>query len=62
MFINGGAFLEKFDVCIIGGGPAGYVSALKCAINGLSAAIIEKRKIRRHMFKQRLYSDEGSLF
>jgi len=34
--------LERFDVCIIGGGPAGYVSALKCAINGLSAAIIEK--------------------
>ena len=44
MFINGGAFLEKFDVCIIGGGPAGYVSALKCAINGLSAAIIEKER------------------
>jgi dihydrolipoamide dehydrogenase len=36
--------LEKFDVCIIGGGPAGYVSALKCAINGLSAAIIEKER------------------
>ncbi|MHB8232008.1 MAG: dihydrolipoyl dehydrogenase [bacterium] len=34
--------MERFDVCIIGGGPAGYVSALKCAINGLSAAIIEK--------------------
>jgi dihydrolipoamide dehydrogenase len=36
--------LERFDVCIIGGGPAGYVSALKCAINGLSAAIIEKER------------------
>ncbi len=36
--------MEKFDVCIIGGGPAGYVSALKCAINGLSAAIIEKER------------------
>ena len=42
--MNGGALLEKFDVCIIGGGPAGYVSALKCAINGLSAAIIEKER------------------
>ncbi len=36
--------MEKFDVCIIGGGPAGYVSALKCAINGLSAAIVEKER------------------
>ncbi len=36
--------MEIFDVCIIGGGPAGYVSALKCAINGLSAAIIEKER------------------
>ncbi len=36
--------MDNFDVCIVGGGPAGYVSALKCAINGLSAAIIEKEK------------------
>ncbi len=36
--------MERFDVCIIGGGPAGYVSALKCALNGLSAAIIEKER------------------
>ena len=36
--------MDNFDVCIIGGGPAGYVSALKSAINGLSAAIIEKEK------------------
>ncbi|MHB1545559.1 MAG: dihydrolipoyl dehydrogenase [bacterium] len=36
--------MERFDVCIIGGGPAGYVSALKCAVNGLSAAIIEKER------------------
>jgi len=34
--------LDNFDVCVIGGGPAGYVSALKSAINGLSVAIIEK--------------------
>jgi len=34
--------LENFDVCVLGGGPAGYVGALKSAINGLSVAIIEK--------------------
>lgn len=34
--------MENFDVCVLGGGPAGYVGALKSAINGLSVAIIEK--------------------
>lgn len=33
---------KEFDVCIIGGGPGGYVAALKSAINGLSVAIAEK--------------------
>ncbi len=36
--------MESFDVCIIGGGPAGYVGALKSAINGLSVAIVEKER------------------
>lgn len=34
--------MENFDVCIIGGGPGGYVAALKSSINGLKTAIIEK--------------------
>lgn len=37
--------MERFDVCIIGGGPAGYVGALKSSINGLKVAIIEKERI-----------------
>ncbi len=34
--------MENFDVIIIGGGPGGYTAALKCAINGLKAAIVER--------------------
>ena len=30
-----------YDVVIIGGGPAGYVSAIRCAQLGLSVACIE---------------------
>jgi dihydrolipoamide dehydrogenase len=33
---------QKFDVCVIGAGPGGYVAALRAAKNGASTAIIEK--------------------
>jgi dihydrolipoamide dehydrogenase len=34
---------EEFDVAIIGAGPSGYVSAIRCAQLGLKTACIEKR-------------------
>ena len=34
--------MSSFDVVIIGSGPVGYVSAIRCAQLGLSTAIIEK--------------------
>lgn len=34
--------MEKFDVTIIGGGPGGYVAAIRCAQLGLKTALIEK--------------------
>ena len=34
--------MEKFDVTIIGSGPGGYVSAIRCAQLGLKVAIIER--------------------
>ena len=34
--------MNSFDVIIIGSGPGGYVSALRCAQLGLKTAIIEK--------------------
>lgn len=36
--------MENFDVIIIGSGPGGYVSAIRCAQLGLKTAIIEKYK------------------
>lgn len=37
--------MATFDVIIIGGGPAGYVSAIRSAQLGLSTAVIEKDKL-----------------
>lgn len=34
--------MEKFDVTIIGSGPGGYVSAIRCAQLGFKTALIEK--------------------
>ncbi|NVK20011.1 MAG: dihydrolipoyl dehydrogenase [Methylocystaceae bacterium] len=34
---------DNFDVVVIGGGPAGYVCAIRAAQLGLKAAVIEKR-------------------
>lgn len=37
--------MQKFDVTVIGSGPGGYVSAIKCAQLGLKTAIIEKEAL-----------------
>jgi dihydrolipoamide dehydrogenase len=34
--------MSSFDVVIIGSGPGGYVSAIRCAQLGFKTAIIEK--------------------
>src|SRR5512136_2403003 len=34
---------EVLDVLVIGAGPAGYVSAIRCAQLGLKTAIVDKR-------------------
>ena len=36
--------MSTFDVIFIGGGPAGYVGAIRCAQLGLSTAVIERDK------------------
>jgi dihydrolipoamide dehydrogenase len=35
----------EFDVIIIGGGPGGYVCAIRCAQLGMTAAVVEKDKM-----------------
>ena len=37
--------MASFDVIILGGGPAGYVCAIRCAQLGLSTAVVEKDKM-----------------
>ncbi len=37
--------MAAFDVIILGGGPAGYVSAIRCAQLGLATAVVEKDKL-----------------
>jgi len=36
---------KTFDVIILGGGPAGYVCAIRCAQLGLQAAVVEREKL-----------------
>ena len=35
---------KEFDLIVIGGGPAGYVGAIRAAQLGMSVACVEKRK------------------
>ena len=37
--------MEKFDLIILGGGPAGYVTAIRASQLGLSTAIVEKENL-----------------
>ena len=37
--------MATFDVVFIGGGPAGYVGAIRCAQLGLSTAVVEREKL-----------------
>jgi dihydrolipoamide dehydrogenase len=37
--------MASFDVIFIGGGPAGYVGAIRCAQLGLSVAVFEREKL-----------------
>ena len=34
--------MSKYDITIIGGGPGGYVAAIRCAQLGMKVALIEK--------------------
>lgn len=37
--------MERYDVVIIGGGPGGYVAAIRCAQLGQRVALVEKRAV-----------------
>lgn len=37
--------MQNFDVLIVGGGPGGYVAAIKAGQLGLKVAVIEKDNV-----------------
>ncbi|MDR1506282.1 MAG: dihydrolipoyl dehydrogenase [Treponema sp.] len=37
--------MEQFDVAVIGGGPGGYVAAIRCAQLGKKTALVENREL-----------------
>ena len=47
---------EKFDVTVIGGGPAGYVCAIRASQLGLKTACIESRETLMDLFKYWVYT------
>ena len=36
---------EKFDLVVVGGGPGGYVAAIRAAQLGLSVALVEREQL-----------------
>src|SRR5207249_705325 len=43
--LGGGSLANQFEVIVLGGGPAGYVAAIRSAQLGMSTAVIEKEKL-----------------
>ena len=37
--------MASFDVIVLGGGPAGYVCAIRCAQLGMQVAVIEREAL-----------------
>ena len=50
---------ESFDLAVLGGGPAGYVAALRAAQLGTKAVVIEKERVGGHLPEHRLHPHEG---
>ena len=61
------AMAESFDVVVIGGGPGGYIAAIRAAQLGFRTACIDdwktrrrQARARRHLHQRRLHSSEGA--
>ena len=43
VFSSAASSVTEVDLCVVGGGPGGYVAAIKAAQLGLSTVSVEKR-------------------
>lgn len=48
---------NNYDVLVIGGGPGGYVAAIRAAQLGLNTALVEKQHLGGRVSQLGLYPD-----
>ncbi|HEV8633420.1 MAG TPA: dihydrolipoyl dehydrogenase, partial [Chloroflexota bacterium] len=58
---------DRFDVIVVGGGPGGYVTAIKLAMHGRSVAVVEKEKLggaclHRGCIPTKIYLESAGLY
>ncbi|VEC04565.1 FAD-dependent pyridine nucleotide-disulfide oxidoreductase [Klebsiella pneumoniae] len=51
---------DKYDVLIIGGGPGGYVAAIRAGQLGLRTVLVEKTTSGRHLPELGMHSNQGA--
>ena len=51
---------ESFDIVVIGGGPGGYVAAIRASQLGASVAIVERGGYGRYLPELGLYPNKGA--
>ena len=52
---------KNFDLVVIGGGPGGYVAAIRAAQLGMSDALVEREHLGGILSELGRYPDEGTV-
>ena len=50
-----------YDVIVVGGGPGGYVTAIRAAQLGMATAVVERERTNLEALRQQLTAVEQSL-